>query len=277
MEENKQDQQQITPSQYFDYLKNAKNTITVEALKNSFSAFLQLGEKYNKLGQFESLKKLCFLADTLKKEEKLIDLGITTYVYKDTIEDYIENVADKTVKIVELSRYMREIPDELVDTIEKTKPLFDEFYVVFTDYTGKEERKVEKERRDKDPILFGVFKNNANVSDRFYFLGDWVDEYCDLTLDKMVEKYQEKYGDSPVLNTEVPETTDELIAVLKSYKVDEKHDNGTRFLTNDFEGQNDGPLELPVPPYVKKQEGQDDSENHPGFFDKVRSIFNKKK
>ena len=277
MEKNKQDQQQITPSQYFDYLKNAKNTITVEAMKNSFSAFLQLGEKYNKLGQFESLKKLCFLADTLKKEEKLIDLGITTYVYKDTIEDYIENVADKTVKIVELSRYMREIPDELVDTIEKTKSLFDEFYVVFTDYTGKEERKVEKERRDKDPILFGVFKNNSNVSDRFYFLGDWVDEYCDLTLDKMVEKYQEKYGESPVLNTEVPETTDELIAVLKSYKVDEKYDNDTRFLINDFESQNDAPRELPVPAYVKKQEEQGDSENRPGFFDKVRSIFNKKK
>ena len=264
--EEKKEQQQITPSQYFDYLKNAKNTITLEALKNSFSAFLQLGEKYNKLGQVESMKKLCFLAETLKKEEKLIELGITTYVYKDTIEDYIENVADKTVKIVELSRYMREIPDELIETIEKVKPLFDELYVVFTDYTGKEERKVEKERRDKDPILFGVFKNETNISDRFYFLGDWVDEYCDLTLDKMIEKYQEKYdGETPIRVTEVPQTTDELISVLKSYKIDEKRQDSKIAFEPDGES-------LPVVSYKKEE-----TQHTPGFFDKVHSIFSKKK
>ena len=134
MEEEKKT---ITPSQYFDYVKGAKKQITTEALKNSYGVFISLAEKYSKLGQTESLKKLSFLVDTLIKEEKLIELGITTYVYKDVIEDYITNVADKTVKIIELSRYMREIPDLLVDTITKSRDIFDEIYVVFTDYTGK--------------------------------------------------------------------------------------------------------------------------------------------
>lgn len=169
----------ITPSQYFENLKNAKQTITTDALKNSYSIFIKLAKKYNELGQTEfkteSLKKIDFLVDVLSKEEKLIDIGVTTFIYKDVIEDYIENIADKTVKIIEMSRYMRKIPDDLVEVVDKTKELFDEFYVVFTDYTGQEERKVEKERRDKDPILFGAFKNGSNVSDRFYFLGDWVD------------------------------------------------------------------------------------------------------
>ena len=70
LEENK-----ITPSQYFSTLKNAKNTLTTDALKQSYNVFIKLGEKYNKIGQKESLKKLCFLADTLQKEEKLIELG----------------------------------------------------------------------------------------------------------------------------------------------------------------------------------------------------------
>ena len=169
----------ITPSQYFENLKNAKQTITTDALKNSYSIFIKLAEKYAELGQTEfkteSLKKIDFLVDVLSKEEKLIEIGVTTFIYKDVIEDYIENIADKTVKIIEMSRYMRKIPDDLVEVVDKTKELFDEFYVVFTDYTGQEERKVEKERRDKDPILFGAFKNGSNVSDRFYFLGDWVD------------------------------------------------------------------------------------------------------
>ena len=265
MAKEKKEEQVITPSQYFDYLKGAKNTITTEALKKSYDVFISLAEKYQKLGQVESLKKLCFLADTLAKEEKLIDLGITTYIYKDTIEDYIENVADKTVKIVELSRYMREVPDELVDTIEKTKDLFDEFYVVFTDYTGREERKVEKERRDKDPILFGVFKNQTNVADRFYFLGDWVDEYCDLTLDKMVEQYKEKNGFSPVVKTEVPQTSEELITILKGYKIDEKKDSS--YVS--FNVTESTPL--PVATYVQTNE----IEKKKSFFSKVRSIFKK--
>ena len=263
MENNKE---KISPSQYFDYIKNAKNDITTEALKESYSVFLKLAEKYTKLGQKESLKKLCFLADTLKKEEKLIELGITTYIYKDVIEDYIENVADKTVKIIELSRYMREVPDELVETIEKSKDLFDEFYVVFTDYTGKEERKVEKERRDKDPILFGVFKNNSNVADRFYFLGDWVDEYCDLTLDKMVEQYQENKGYSPAVETKIPETTDELIEILKSYKIDEKKDR-------DYSLKMSSDDDVKINSFIKTNFVEDEPKK--SFFDKVRRTFKK--
>lgn len=254
---------EITPSQYFDYLKGAKNVITTDALKKSYDTFIRLAEKYQKLGQVESLKKLCFLADTLVKEEKLIELGINTFIYKDTIEDYIENVAGKAVKIIELSRYMREIPDELVDTIEKSKDIFDEFYVVFTDYTGKEERKIEKERRDKDPILFGVFKNRTNVADRFYFLGDWVDEYCDLTLDKLVAQYKEKMNVSPVVTTNIPESSEELVALLKTYTIDNKKEESHITLN---ENQS-----LPVSSFVV----DNGVEKKAGFFQKVRSIFKK--
>ena len=252
-------EEKFTPSQYFNYIKNSKNTITTEALKKSYEVFLKLAEKYNKLGQTESLKKLCFLADTLQKEEKLIEIGITTYIYKSTIEDYIENVADKTVKIIELSRYTREIPDELVETVEKSKKLFDEFYVVFTDYTGLEERRVEKERRDKDPILFGVFKNSTSVADRFYFLGDWIDEYCDLTLDKMIEEYKEYNYESPTCEDKIPETSEELVEVLKKmYKIEDENKitlTGESIAISSYKVDNEIP---------KK-----------GFFDRIRSVFKK--
>ena len=266
MEKVKDNEQKevITPSQYFDFLKGAKQIITTEALKNSYDSFLTLAEKYQKLGQVESLKKLCFLADTLVKEEKLIEMGISTYVYKDAIEDYITHVADKTVEIIELSRYMREIPDELVDTVERTKNIFDEFYVVFTDYTGKQERMVEKERRDKDPILFGVFKNQTNVADRFYFLGDWVDEFCDLTLDKMIEQYKNKKGFSPANETEIPKTGEELVAILKTYKIDEGKQEGSLMEINSGHS-------LPVQSY--KLDPQ--VEKKQGFFSKIRSVFKK--
>ena len=253
----------ITPSQYFEHLKDAKQEITSEKLKSSITAFVELAQKYNKTGQVEASKKLMYLAEVMKKEEKLVEMGINTFIYKDTIEDYITKVADKTVKIVELSRYMRELPDEIVETVAKVKDIFGELYVVFTDYTGKEERKVEKERRDKDPILFGVFKNSSVVSDRFYFLGDWVDEYCDLTLDKLIEEYKNKIGHSPTIDVKLPETTDELIELMKTYKVDDKSPKVT-IIGNSF-------VSAEIPVYKVEPEG----EKKQSFFDKVRSIFKK--
>ena len=261
-----EEKEKLTPSQYFDYLKGAKKKITLDILKESFDVFVVLAEKYKRTGQIESLKKLCFLSDALVKEEKLIELGITTYVYRDVIEDYIKDVSNDTVKIIELSRYMREIPDDLVSTIETVKDIFDEIYVVFTDYTGREERKVEKERRDKDPILFGAFKEGEKfVSDRFYFLGDWVDEYCDLTLDKVVEEFTNAKKHTPTNTIIVPKTPEELRDLMKSYK--ENVNKGSHTLINSIDGQN-----LSTPIYINRPNEQSSKRS---FIDRVRSVLKK--
>jgi len=217
--------EELTPSQYFENIKNAKNTATLESIKNSYTVMAQLAEKYNTTGQIRSLRKLNFLADVLGKEEKLVELGITTFIYRDIIEDYIDHVSKDVVKIIELSQYTREVPDEIVEVIKKTKGIFDELYIIFTDYTGKEERKIAQERRDKDPILFGCFKNDRMISDRFYVLGDWVDEYCDLTFDKFVEGYKSKYNETPERKVEVPQTSEELKRVLGKYKLPKENEN----------------------------------------------------
>ena len=249
----------LSPSEYFEKLKDAKQHISEDKIRTSYEVILRLADKYHKSGQKRSLNKLKFLAQTLCEEEKLIPLGVTTFVYRDTIEDYIDNVADDVVKIIELSNYMREIPDEIVEVIEKTKDIFSEFYVVFTDYTGKEERRVTQERREKDPILFGCFKDSGFVADRFYFLGDWVDEHCDLTLDKLVDAYRKKKdGITPTRNIETPQTTDELLEILAAYKSDNPNTDDHFTFTTD-----------------NAYTSFDNSEKKKSFFSKIRSIFKK--
>ncbi len=191
MEENKE----LSPQEYFDHVKDKKNTITDEKLQNIYDNCLELISKYKTTGQTAAIKKLLFHLECVEKEREIIKMGIDTFIYRDDIEEYIDNIAKDTVKIIELENYEREIPDEIVNIIEIVKSKFDQLYIVFTDYTGKMERKVEKERREKDPILFGVFQNTKSrvVIDRFYYLGDWEDEHCDLTLDKMVNEC-EKVG-----------------------------------------------------------------------------------
>lgn len=217
---------ELTPQQYFEKLKLKKQFSTDSELNNLYDNVSILLQKYITTGQVAAAKKLIFHLESIEKEKEIIRMGINQYIYMDDIEEYIDNVAQDTVKIIELENYIREIPDEIVEKIEKVKDKFDQFYVLFTDYTGKEERRVEKERRDKDPILFGTFEKKDEedgiiIIDRFYYIGDWIDEYCDLTLDKMVsemtranKKIQRKMF--------IPKTLDELKEQLSNIQVTRK-------------------------------------------------------
>ena len=203
---------QLTPQQYFEQVKERKHNITDEELVKVYDNCLELLNKYKITGQKKGMRKLMFHLECIEKEREIVKMGINTFIYRDDIEEYIDTVAKDTVKIIELENYEREIPDEIVEVIAATKDKFDQLYVVFTDYTGKVERQIEKERRDKDPILFGTFQNQSNrtVIDRFYYLGDWEDKYCDLTLDKMVNE-TEKAGKRNIVKTiSTPSDIEEL-------------------------------------------------------------------
>ena len=182
------------------------------------------------------MKKLMFHLECIEKEREIVKMGINTFIYRDDIEEYIDSVAKDTVKIIELENYEREIPDDIVSIIEKVKDKFDQLYVVFTDYTGKVERLIEKERREKDPILFGTFQNQSNrtVIDRFYYIGDWEDEYCDLTLDKMVNE-TEKVGMRNITKTI---STPKDIVELKEQLDSLESKNNIYIVTNEVKKKN---------------------------------------
>lgn len=143
----------VTPKEYFTNVKNSINTLTDTDLKTTFNCCLDLLDNYKKTGQIVAMKKLMFQLDCIEKEEQLLHLGINTFIYKEDVENFIDNVSRNVVKIIELRNYERVIPNDIVDIVEKTKNIFNEFYVVFTDYTGKVERQVEKKRREKDPYI----------------------------------------------------------------------------------------------------------------------------
>lgn len=207
----------ITPTDYFNDIKGRKNTITDERLLTVYNNCLALLNKASVTGQMDAARKLVFQLETIEKEIDIVRAGINTFVYRDDIEEYIEHISDKAVKIIELSQYEREIPDEIVDIISSVKGKFDKLYIVFTDYTGEMEKKVVKERRDKDPILFGTFQNEDSKAlvDRFYFLGDWEDEFCDLTLDKMVTEMETKKSENILRTISTPKDIAEFKEQLR--------------------------------------------------------------
>lgn len=250
MAENKAiDEKELTPQEYFDIVKGKKQQITDKALRTVYDNCLELLNKYKITGQKKGMEKLLFHLDCIEKEREIVSMGINTFVYRDDIEYYINNVASDIVKIIELERYEREIPDEIVNVIANVKDKFDQLYIVFTDYTDGTARKVKAERIAKDPILFGTFLNKStrSVIDRFYYLGDWIDEYCNLTLDKMVNESTIKGKRNITHTISTPQDIEELKKQLNHI---EKDDSGLfRFVG-------------------KKKEG---------FFNKVSTFFSRKK
>lgn len=222
----------LTAKAYFDMVKENKKKITDEDLLKAYENAEILLQKAMITNQVNASKKLVFHLETIEKERELVKMGIDTFVYKDHIEEFIDNVSKNTVKVIELERYEREIPDEIVDIISKTSHLFDRLYVVFTDYTGKiEKQAIEERRKEKDPILFGTFQDKKNkvIMDRFYFLGDWEDEYCDLTLDKMVVEMKSVANEDILRKISTPLTLDEIKRQLKTLE----DNNGTFRMTED--------------------------------------------
>lgn len=228
MEENEPMNEEITPYLYFQQVKEKVQTMDDKKLAIAYQNAIRLAEKYNRTGQKKALRKLKFHIESIVKEKKVLEMGITKFVYKSDIEYYIKDVASKQVVILDLASFERDIPDEIVEALEKVKDIFDEFYVVCTDYTGEISRRVNKDRREKDPILFGVFldRNKNAINERFYYIGDWVDEYCDLTLDKMVAEMKEERGiDIENKIYPIPETKDELQEQLNSLMLEEDEDD----------------------------------------------------
>lgn len=225
------EEMELTPQQYFDMVKERKHSITDEGLQKVYDNCLELLAKYKITGQKRAIRKLLFHLQCIEKEREIVKLGINTFIYRDDIEEYIDNIAKDTVKIIELEQFEREIPDEVVDIVAEVKDKFDKLYIVFTDYTGKVERQVEKERREKDPIIFGTFEDTASrtVIDRFYYIADWEDEFCDLTLDKMVNETH-RLGKRKISHTiSTPEDINELKEQLSSL---ESSANITNISTN---------------------------------------------
>ena len=81
-----------------------------------------------------------------------------------------------------MKNYARFIPKRVRDKMGKAKKkkLFDGYVVVHTDPDNTAVKQTVEEK--KDPILFGVIEESS----KFYFIADWKDKLCDLTLKEII-------------------------------------------------------------------------------------------
>lgn len=146
----------------------------------------------NVMGQTALLEKLKDMIDVVRGEAHLITMGLKRYVTEKQIIDFYEKVGeDKNLKLTWIQNFNRIIPED-VYIIKKEvddRKIFDNYVVLHYDPkdNGEGLSKAEIEKK-KDPIIFGLIKNSRKL----YYVADWKDEYCDLTLEEMFNVLGEK-------------------------------------------------------------------------------------
>jgi hypothetical protein len=79
------------------------------------------------------------------------------------------------------------IPPDIIDRKLEMDGLgiFDNYVVLHYDPDKKSWAETQAEiAARRDPILFGLMSGSRNL----YFVGDWIDEKCDLTLEQIVDQ-----------------------------------------------------------------------------------------
>lgn len=209
------EKKETTPSQYFNFLKKLKDKIQDETVSSAIAATKDLIQTCVVTGQKTLAENLMVKLELLLRERNAISHGYDTVINRVDLEAWTLDIYEKAKKedkpnpihIIELKNYSRTIPEDVIEKVGDARNYFDMLYVAYTDYTGETVRKVEKEKRDKDPIIFGAFlvpseRGNKIPSEHLFYIADWVDDFCDLTMDQVIKTYKEATNKDIVLKKE---------------------------------------------------------------------------
>ena len=196
---------EIEPNEYFENIMRLSKTYTNETVKNTITGIKIAMHQAERFNQKKLVETLNYTLECLMKYESLLEAGFKKYIYIEDIKTMIGEIVPKdSIKFIELERYMRLIPPHIYDKYETAQRLnvFGKYYVMFTDYCHMEKTNVSIREhkimlKNRDPILFGQISKNddknpgmTNRDPRLFVIGEWEDDQCDLTFNKMIDKMQ---------------------------------------------------------------------------------------
>lgn len=188
----KQEPVKISIIEFFQKIKDSVSSESFDEKKYNkrVNGYIKTLENAKKAGQVSFIETISDQLNAVKYENLLYAAGnVTTITEQQIITFYKE--ATKGVRLDWIKNFNRVIPDIIIDKKVKLDKLkvFDNYVVMHYDPDKKSFKETEAEKAArKDPILFGLIKG----VDRLYFIADWTDEYCDLTLETLINKFGNK-------------------------------------------------------------------------------------
>lgn len=179
----------IAPKLFFDYIKGSLTESEVTALSERLLRFKQIFDITAKSGQLALHESASDNIIRIVKEQEAAACGYKKYVQEKTINTFIKSVEDKAAFFKPFREFPRLIPDDVLEklTVAQDKNIFEEFWILYLDYSKETIKSNATKVREKDPILFGKLTKEDT---KLFYIACWEDEYCDLTLDKFVTAMQ---------------------------------------------------------------------------------------
>lgn len=184
------------------FFTNVKLTSKEGAItyRDRVSKYLQAIHNASAVGQTALLEQLLSEMIANKYEALLNSKGCYYAIGESDVVKFAEKT-ERGVNLCYLKNFIRPLPQEVVDKLNEVNSyeVFDNYVVMHYDPQNKAHKETKKEEaKRKDPILFGVISGSRKL----YYITDWVDEVCDLTLEKFVdtlgaEKSDFLEGDEP--------------------------------------------------------------------------------
>lgn len=163
-----------------------------EIYKNRLNGYI-IALKNTDLSGQKALKEKLLCNFVINKYESVLYANDLFHVItEDQLIEFYKKT-EKGVTLTYMKNYTGIIPSEVCKKINEINEfeIFDNYVILHYDpqkksYKQTIEEKQKEVAKRKDPILFGVIKG----SNKLYYITDWIDEFCDLTLDKFAETIQ---------------------------------------------------------------------------------------
>ena len=180
----KEEKYEFDAIKFFSLVKSTSKE-SAFTYKNRISNYLRALHNAVDMGQTALQEELLKGLITNKYESLLFSEGYYYVIDEETIVKFI-NKCEKGLSLDYIKNFAKPIPQEVVNKISKLNELevFDNYVVLHYDPEKKAVKETEYERaKRKDPIIFGLIAG----SKKLYYVTDWIDEYCDLTLEKFID------------------------------------------------------------------------------------------
>lgn len=177
-----------------EVMENMKDKLEIletdEEIINRLDNYITLMKKLN---NNPSIFKSAIKMAVLSNESRILKDGrFLKYLSEEQIIKFVR-MSKRGLSISYLSEYDRNIPKEAIDRFNEAEEIkaFDNYIILH--YTSKKEEKSESKKhkeadKKRDPIMFGLIKGSRKL----YYICDWIDEYCDLTLESLIDKIGEQ-------------------------------------------------------------------------------------
>lgn len=178
---------ELSPSIYIKHIKGKFTKVEKQRLDARLKKLKKLIPYAKDMGQFALYEELSVHLAVILKEIQAEALGVTQYCDLKDVEKFRSLVKGKVIKFDDFEKFPRVIPKKVQSKLKKIRStgVFSGFKILYIDYEGKELKTTSQKMAEKDPILFGEI---ALAPGRLYCIADWIDEYCDLTLERFIEK-----------------------------------------------------------------------------------------